>query len=372
MPQDYYKILGVSRDASNTEIKKAFHRLAHKYHPDKGGDEKEFQKLNEAYQVLSDKQKRSQYDQFGTTFEGMGQTGFGGQNAGFDFGSFWQQAQSQGGGAGQGFGFENLGDIFEEFFNTGGRRGGREDTMRGNDIQLDIEIGLEEALSSQEKHFSIYKYEKCSRCQGTGAEPGTAMRECSTCRGEGQVQQMKKTIFGTITHSTVCPACNGLGKLPEKPCNVCKGQGRIKKEEKIDVTIPAGLDSGQVLKFREKGDAGQKGSESGDLYVRVFVKKHPVFERQGDDLYAMANVNFSQIALGDEVEIPGLEKNKKIFLKVPAGTESGKVFRISKKGIPHFSSYGRGDLYIKINVAAPKHLTKKQKELLNKLREEGL
>ncbi|MCX6738099.1 MAG: molecular chaperone DnaJ [Candidatus Parcubacteria bacterium] len=370
MPEDYYKILGVEKGASQDEIKKAYRHLAHQHHPDKGGDEKKFHKINEAYQVLSDKDKRQQYDQFGSSFENMGgQGGFGNAGfSGFDFGSFWEQAQQQGNTSSAGF--DNLGDIFEEFF--GGRRTKKQDLRRGGDIQIDVEINLQDTLSSQERTFNIYKNETCGRCGGSGAEPGTKLKECQTCRGVGQVQEIRRTIFGTVAHYTVCPTCKGEGNTPEKACNVCKGEGRIKKEEKIEVVIPAGVDSGQLLKFKSKGEAGKRGGAAGDLYVRVFVKKHPTFDRRGDDLFATTNILFSQLALGDEVLVPNLGKEREIFLKVPAGTEPGKVFRITGKGIPRFSGYGRGDLYVKIQVVPPKKLTKTQKELLNRLRQEGM
>ncbi len=367
MAEDYYKILGVSREASQPEIKKAFRRLAHKHHPDKGGDEKQFHKINEAYQVLSDEQKKSQYDQFGSTFDNMGQGGSAGGAPGFDFGSFGQRARA----GGSGFNFENLGDIFEEFFSNE-KQQRKEDLRRGNDIQLDIEVKLEDVLFSQKREFSIFKYVVCSRCKGDGAEPGTKIKECSTCRGEGHVQQIRKTIFGTMTQNTVCPTCHGEGNIPEKPCNVCHGEGRIKSDQKIDITIPPGVDSGQVMKFRGEGDVGKKNGTAGDLFVRVFVKHHSVFERKGDDLYATVPVSFSQIVLGDQVEIPSLEKGKKSYLKVPAGTEPGKVFRISQKGVPRFSSYGKGNLYVGITVDIPKRLTRKQKDSLRELRKQGL
>jgi len=366
MSDDYYKILGIPRDASEIDIKKAFRRLAHKHHPDKGGNDKEFHKISEAYQVLSNKEKRTQYDQFGSTFEGMGQGGFSGGFPGFDFGSFRQGAQGA-----SGFDSDNLGDIFEEFFSTGQTRG-NEDLRRGNDIQLDIEIELEDTLFSQKKEFSIYKHETCSRCKGSGAEPGTEINECLTCRGEGRVQGIRKTIFGTITHHTVCPTCHGKGNTPQKSCNVCRGEGRIKNNEKINLTIPAGVDSGQMMRFKGKGDAGERAGASGDLYVRIFVKRHPVFERKGDDLYTAVKATFSQMILGGQIETPILEKEKITYLKIPAGTEPGKVFRISQKGIPRFSGYGRGNLYVKIQMATPKRLTRKQKELLEKLKGEGL
>lgn len=362
MPKDFYQVLGVDRNASQEDIKKAYRKLAHKYHPDKGGDEKKFKELNEAYQTLSNKEKKSQYDTFGQVFEG-GQPGFDfGFGPGFDAESMRERF---GGGAG----FGDIGEIFEEMFGFGARR--KKDFKRGKDIEIDIEIPLEAVLKDQEKEISLYKEVTCSRCQGKGAEPGTEVNECFSCRGTGEVQQIKKTIFGSITRVTVCPECGGEGFRPEKPCNVCKGEGRIKREEKINVFIPAGVDINQVIKLEGKGEAGRKAGKAGDLYVRLFIKKHPVFERKGDDLFISVPVSFSQVALGDEVEMPTLE-DKKILLKVPAGTESGKVLKISGKGIPHFSGYGRGNMYVELIVKTPKKLSKKQKELLEKLKEEGI
>ena len=332
--------------------------MAHKYHPDKGGDEKKFKEINEAYQTLSDKEKRSQYDRFGRVFEG------GGFEPGFDFGFGPGFDPSH-------FDFGDLGEMFEEMFGFGSRAGRKKDFKRGKDIEVEMEIPLEATLKSQEKEISLYKMVVCSRCQGKGAEPGTPINECFSCRGIGQVQQIKKTIFGSITHSTICPECGGEGQRPEKPCNVCRGEGRVKGEEKIKIFIPAGVDINQGIKVEGKGEAGRKGGNSGDLYVRIFVKKHPSFRRKGDDLFISLPISFSQAALGNEIEVPTLE-GKKILLKVPAGIESGKVLRISGKGIPNFSGYGRGNLYIELTVRTPKKLTKKQKELLEKLGEEGL
>ncbi len=357
--EDYYKILGVPRSATQIEIKKAYRNLAHKYHPDKGGDEKKFKEINEAYQVLSDKEKRTQYDSFGQVFEG-GQTG-----PGFDFRQ-WQDFKP-------GFDFEGFGDLgemFEEFFG-GGVASRKKDLRRGKDIQIGIEIPLEETLADQEKELVLTKQVVCSRCNGKGGEPGTSVKECFSCRGTGQVQQIKRTFFGTVTRYVVCPECSGQGSKPEKPCNVCKGEGRVQKEEKIKVIIPAGVDSNQILKIKGQGEAGRRGGKPGDLYLRILVKRHPVFGRKGDDLYIRKDISFSQVALGDEIEIPTLE-DKKILLRVPAGTESGKIFRISKKGIPHFGGFGRGDLYVELIIKTPQKLTKKQKELLEKLKEEGV
>ncbi len=365
MTEDYYKILGVSRKASPEEIKKAYRKLAHKHHPDKGGDEKEFKKINEAYQVLSDKKKRAQYDRFGKTFGGS--SGFGG---GDPFGSAGQTFS----GAGFGFGSDDLEDILEqlgESFGFGRRRKRPKDKNRGEDIKVDLEINLEETLKDQEKIITLNKLVACSRCEGTGAEPGTELKECFSCRGTGRVRQIKRTIFGSFTRHTTCPECGGEGRKPEKFCNVCSGEGRIKKEQKIKINIPAGIDSDQILKLRNKGQAGRRGGPPGDLYIRISIRAHKDFERKGDDLYLSCNISFSEAVLGDEIEIPTLE-GKKVLLKIPKSTESGKTLRISNKGIPHFQRRGRGNLYVKLNIKTPKKLTKKQKELLERLRQQGL
>jgi molecular chaperone DnaJ len=364
--RDYYQVLGISQNASQEDIKKAYRKLAHKYHPDKGGDEKKFKEINEAYQILSDKEKRAQYDRFGRVFEGGAEPGFGpGFGPGFDFGNFWGRT-----GEGLDFDLGDLGEMFEEVFGMGPTRT-RRDLKKGKDIEVDFEIPLEYTLLGQEKEISLYKMVSCSRCQGKGGEPGAPINECFSCRGTGEVQQIKRTFFGSFTRYIICPQCQGEGQRPEKPCNVCQGEGRIKSEENIKIFIPAGVDSNQIIKIKGKGEAGKKGGKSGDLYVRILIRPHSVFKRKGDDLYLKVPISFSQAALGDEIEVPTLEKAK-IFLKVPAGTESGKVLRISQKGIPHFSGLGRGNLYVELIVKTPKKLTKKQKELFEKLRHESL
>lgn len=359
---DYYEILGVTKQASQDEIKKAFHKLAHKYHPDKGGDEKKFKEINEAYQVLSDAKKRQQYDQFGKGFENMGQGGAG-QN--WDFNWSWQNAD-------QGVDFEDLGDVFENLFNFGGaRRASKKDVRKGKDIQIDIEISLEETLKQTERKITLSKQIICHRCYGNGAEPGTKITECFSCRGTGQVQQVKRTMLGSYTSFVTCPECKGDGTRPEKLCNVCRGEGRTKGNETIDVVISAGIDSNQAIEVEGKGDAGKKGGKAGNLYVRIFVKDHPVFKRKGDDLYVSQQIHYSQAILGDEIEMPTLEGTS-ILLTVPQGTESGKVLRISGKGIPHFGGYGRGNLYVELIIKTPKKISRKQRELLDQLRKEGL
>lgn len=351
--KDYYQILGVEKEASPEEIKRAYYKLAHKYHPDKeGGNEEKFKEINEAYQVLSDEKKRSQYDQFGSGFE---QAGGAGVN--------WEDIFRGAGG---------MGDIFEEIFSSGFGGGfNKKDLRRGQDIEVSMEIGLEFLLQDRKKSINILKYVKCKRCSGTGAEPKTKVKECEMCRGTGRVQQVRRTMFGTMGHYTVCPQCKGEGVIPEKPCNVCKGSGRIKEEEKIDIVIPAGVDSNQVLKFVSKGDAGKRGGQAGDLYVKIYVKEHPLFKRKGDDLYLKVPISFSQAVLGGEIDVPTLE-NKNISLKIKPGTQSSKVMRISDKGVPRFGGRGRGSMYVKLIVTTPTKLSKKQKELLKQLQEEGL
>jgi len=368
--KDYYKILGVPRDASQEEIKRAFHRLAHKYHPDKGGDEKKFKEINEAYQVLSDPKKRAQYDRFGQTFEQAGASGAS-WAGGFDFSSIWEDFGEKFSQTTRSFDFDDLEDIFEEMFGFGVRTKKPKDIRRGRDIQIDVKIDLEDVLKSKRIKFNIEKFVKCHRCQGTGAEPGTEVKECFTCRGTGRVQKIKKSFFGTFTHYTICPACQGLGYIPEKPCNVCHGQGRIKSNETIEIEILKGVDNNQVLKYKGKGDAGIRGGESGDLYVKVHIKKDPLFQRKGDDLYYIQKLTISEAILGTEKEIRLLD-GKTIYLKIPPGTPDGKIFKISNKGVPHFSGFGRGDLYVVVKIDIPKKLTKKQKDILEKLREEGL
>ncbi|MGI6637097.1 MAG: molecular chaperone DnaJ [Minisyncoccales bacterium] len=357
--KDYYGILGVSKNATKEEIKKAYRKLAHKYHPDKkGGDEDKFKEVNEAYQVLSDDNKKSQYDRFGRVDDGFSSQGFD-FTQGFDFGQ-----------SGFSFNVEDLGDLFEEAF-ASRRSRRRRDPRRGNDIEVSIEMNLEDTLKKQSHKFNINKFVKCERCSGEGAEPGTAKNECVSCRGTGVVQEVKKTIFGAFTAEAVCPECEGDGQKPEKPCNVCRGEGRVKKNEEIFVEVPAGVDSNQILKVPGRGDAGKRGGRSGDLYVRILIRKHSFFQRKGDDLFATIFVPYSTAVLGGEVLVKDIE-GKKLSVKVPAGTHSGKIVRISGKGITRFSGFGRGNLFLRMEISLPEKLTKKQKEILKSMAGEGL
>lgn len=368
MQKDYYKILGVSKTSTPDEIKKAYRKLAHEFHPDKkGGDEEKFKEVNEAYQVLSDTDKRAQYDRFGTAFGGGGMPGGAG---GFNGNVNWEDVM---GGMG---GFGGIEDIFEGVFGKGfsggfGGGGSPQDIKRGHDLEVDVEIPLESVLSDQERDINITKHVKCDRCEGKGNEPGTKIKECFTCRGSGHVQQIRKTIFGTFTQTTICPECNGEGTNPETPCNVCHGEGRIKKQEKIRVHIPEGVDNNQVIKVKGKGDSGRRGGDYGDLYVRIFIKPHQVFERRGDNVYIRQSIPFSQAVLGGTIDIPTLE-GKKISMKIPNGTDSGSILKVSGKGIPHFKGFGKGDMFVQLDIEVPDKLSKQQKELLEKLAKEGL
>lgn len=363
MAKDYYQVLGVKRTASSDEIQKAFHRLAHQHHPDKGGNEQKFKEVNEAYQVLSDKEKRAQYDQFGRVFSGSS-----GQPDGFNAGN-WSWG-TPGNGEETNFDFGDLGDVFEDFFGFGQSRQSK-DNRRGQDIEVALEVGLAETLTGHEKEISLRKLIHCDRCQGSGAEPGSRARECFSCRGQGQVQQVKRTFLGSFTTVVTCPECKGEGTKPEKPCQVCSGEGRLKGLEKIRVFVPAGIDNNQVVRVESKGEAGKKNARPGDLYVRFLIKKHPGFDRKGDDLFTVLPIPFAKMVLGGKVELMDLA-GRKIVLAIPAGAEPNKLLRLSGKGIPHFQGRGWGDLYVKLNVRIPKKVTPSQKELLEKLENEDL
>src|SRR3989338_8485432 len=364
MTKDYYKILGIAKGASEEDVKKAYRKLAHKFHPDKGGDAGRFKEISEAYQILSSRDKRAQYDKFGRVFEGPsagpGREGFNGFQ--------WGWGSQEGFEEGASFDFPDLGDIFEDFFGAGQEF---TDLRKGKDIEVELRIPLEAVLLRREERVSLSKFVLCSRCQGVGAEPGTKVSECFSCRGTGQVQQIRKTVFGSFTRLSICPECAGEGLKPEKPCNVCKGEGRVRGQEELLVVIPAGVDTHQILKFEGKGDAGKRRGKNGDLYARISVKPHEKFARRGDDLYAKVPISITQAVLGDEIEVPTLEGTS-VLLQVLPGTESGRVVKIQGKGIPHFQGLGRGNLQYELEIHIPKKLSRQQKELLEKLKKEGL
>ncbi len=370
MSKDYYKLLGVEKNASKDEIKQAFRKLAHQHHPDKGGDEKKFKEINEAYSVLSNDEKRQQYDQFGSDF-----SGFAGQG-GMSWEDIFRNYQSQGQNVefdlndifGGGGGFS---DIFSQFFGGNGEgRGRRTRKEKGKDIVVDLEIRLEEAFAGVSKEINLKKYIVCKHCKGIGGEPGSGKKKCLECDGQGQVQQTKRTFFGTFSQVITCPKCFGEGELNEKECKECKGTGRIHEIETIKIDLPAGVDNEQTIKISGKGEAAKKGGISGDLYVRVHLKSHDYFTRKRDDLYSDAEIRYSQAVFGDKITILTLEGD--LQLKIPAGTEAGKVFRLSGKGMPRLNSFGRGDQYVKIHIKVPHKLSRKQEELIEELKKEGL
>lgn len=372
MSQDYYKILGVSKGATDDEIKKAYRKLAHKYHPDKtGGDEAKFKEINSAYQVLSDKAKRQQYDQFGQTFDqggaGQGFGGFegfsagGGPTGGWDFGDIFNQAR-QGGGANFEFGGD-FSDIFSDIFGGGGGR--RKKAKAGRDIQMDAEISFEEMVNGAARNAKLYKTVACSVCSGTGGEPGAKEEMCPTCKGSGQVQKITRSFFGSFSQVSTCRTCGGSGKIFSKKCRKCGGDGRVKEEQEIKIEIPAGIQDGQTISLQEQGEAGEIGAPSGDLYVNVHVRPHQKFKREGNNIASQETITFSQAVLGDKISVETIDGA--IMMKIPGGTQSGEIFRIREKGVPYLGKRGRGDHLVKIIVRIPKHLSREQKELIEKL-----
>ncbi|MFR3071645.1 MAG: molecular chaperone DnaJ [Paeniclostridium sp.] len=356
--RDYYEVLGVDKGADAQALKKAYRKLAMKYHPDRNPDDKEaeakFKEINEAYEVLSDETKRANYDQFG--HEGVN-GGFGGQGG---FGGF-------GGGAG---GFEDIfGDIFGDMFGGGfgGGRPRRKGPERGADIKQSVTITFEEAAFGVKKSVKINRTEECSECHGSGSKNGTGKKTCPTCNGTGEVRTAQRTPFGNIMSTRTCSTCNGEGEILESPCPKCSGSGKVRKTKTIEVDIPAGIDDGQIIKLSGQGDLGSKGGPRGDLYIVVNVKSHQLFTRDGYDVYFELPITFVQAALGDEIEVPTLDG--KVSYNLPEGTQTGTVFRLREKGIPKLRSNSRGDQYVKVIIDTPKKLNDEQKELLRKFDE---
>ncbi|GAW93450.1 molecular chaperone DnaJ [Calderihabitans maritimus] len=354
--RDYYEVLGVSRNASQEEIKKAYRRLARKYHPDVNPGDKEaeakFKEVKEAYEVLSDPEKRARYDQFGHAGTEGGANGFGG------FGGF----EGFGGGADFG-GFD---DIFDMFFGRGfGTRSRRKAPQKGADLEVEMEISFEEAAFGTEKDVEVPRRETCPACHGSGAEPGTTPLRCKACNGTGQIRVSQQTPFGHFESIRTCHQCHGQGTVITTPCRRCGGEGQIRRTRKIQVKIPPGVDTGNRLRVAGEGEAGVYGGPPGDLYVYIKVKPHEIFTRDGYDIYCEVPISFAQAALGDEIEVPTL--NGKAKLKIPEGTQSGTTFRLKGRGIPYVRGGGRGDQHVKVQVVTPVNLTEKQKELLRQL-----
>lgn len=366
MAKDYYKILGVSKNVSAEEIKKAFRILAHQHHPDKaGGNEQKFKEINEAYQILGDQEKRQKYDQFGSAaFEGFqGFPGGGGFDgfSGFDFGNFSTRGGSAFGGD---FGdIGDLGDLFGGAFGFGG--GGRRSraTSRGRDLQVDLTLAFEESVFGVTKDITINKIDTCSRCGGIGAEPGSKMKKCDGCGGAGYQIHVQRTILGAMQSKTECQACQGAGERPEARCSECYGSGLIKNKKKLSVDIPAGVEDGNSLRLTGQGEA-IKGGRAGDLYVRLRIKPDHRFSREGFDLLSEVGIGFSTAALGGLVEVETIEG--KVELKIPVGTQSHTEFRLRGKGVAHDGR--RGDQIVTVRVITPKNLSKKQREFLEELK----
>lgn len=360
MPKDYYKILGIDKNASPEEIKKAYRKLAHQHHPDKkGGDEAKFKELNEAYQILSDEKKRAQYDQFGTNFD-SGFSGFDGQNFG-DLFEWLKQSGFRGGN----FDFDSsFGDLFRDFFGGARQKTTYADFSRGEDLNINLTIDFEQAIKGDEIALELYKKVECGKCYGSGAE-GLKMKNCNICNGKGEVKESSYSFFGTLTRISTCSYCFGLGKQPEKTCGECNGEGRVKKLKKIDVVIPAGVSSGETIVLRNQGVAGLRQAKPGDLYITVHVKPHKLLKRVKNDVVTELPLNFSEAVLGKKVEISTVYGKE--FIEVFAGIQSGDEVRLKGKGVK-----GKGDHVVIIKVATPRNLTKNQKDLIKELQKEGI
>jgi molecular chaperone DnaJ len=365
MSKDYYNILGVDKTASKDEIKKAFYKLAHKYHPDKKeGDEKKFKEVNEAYQVLSDDSKRSKYDQFGSGFENMGGGGYGGQY--------------QGGFGGAGFegfdfsGFQNggmdfdLNDIFSDFFG-GGMGRGKTQARRGRDISTEIQISFSESIFGVTRRILITKTSQCNTCHGSGAKKDTKMEKCKNCNGQGKIHEAKRTILGTISTTKVCDTCLGAGEVPKDLCDTCKGKGVLRKEEEVTIAVPAGIRDGEMIRMSGLGEAISKGT-TGDLYIKINVAPHSIFRREGSDLVMDLNLKLTDALLGVKYPIKTLDGD--IEVSIPEGVTMNEILRVKGKGVP--TKTKRGDLLIKLNIKMPNKLSKKSKELIEELKKEGI
>jgi len=351
--RDYYEVLGVSKNASADELKKAYRQAAVKHHPDKeGGDESKFKEVSEAYDVLKDSAKRQRYDQFGHA--GVGGNSGGGGGAGNPFEGF-------GGFSSQNFDFgDGLGDIFGQFFG-GGRQQQQRGPQKGRDVEVSLQLSFEEAIFGVEHKFELDMDVECSHCKGTTVEPGHDMKTCPTCQGAGQVNRVVNTIFGQIQQAAVCDTCHGRGKVPEKVCTVCHGRGTERKKQPVNLKVPAGIDDGSTIRLAGRGEAIGGGTK-GDLYVHIRVKAHKTFTREGDIVLSEAHIPMVDAALGAEIDVDTVDGS--VRMKVPAGTQSGTDFKLSGHGVPHMNSEKRGPHIVSIIVDTPTKLSKKQKKIL--------
>ncbi len=347
--RDYYEVLGVSRNATEEEIHKAFRKLAFQYHPDRNSSadaEAKFKEINEAHEVLSDPQRRRQYDQFGH------------QEPGFD-----PAAGTAGFSGFGGFGFD---EIFETFFGAQTRTTGTRRAQRGADLRVDLTLTFEEAVFGCEKTIEVPRLDRCARCNGSGAEPGTQPSRCPTCKGTGEIRRVQQSLIGQFVSVSVCDRCHGEGQVVLTPCQECHGTGRVRTPHRVLVSIPAGIDDGQQIRLPGEGEPGARSAPSGDLYVAISVTPHQSLKRQGVDLLYDLTINVAQAVLGDEVEVPTAE-GPPVKVKIPSGTQSGRVIRLREKGVPHIRASGRGDLLVRVRVAIPTNLTDEQRDLFVKL-----
>ncbi len=352
--KDYYEILGVAKGASEEEIKVAFRKLAHKYHPDKkGGNEAKFKEVSEAYSVLSDKKRRAEYDTYGSAHAGGGHQGF----SGFDFSNFQ--------GFGQGGGVEfDLGDIFGEMFGGGG--GSR--VRRGRDISIDLELSFRESIFGTDRRVLIGKVGACDTCAGSGARKGSKLITCTSCNGKGEIRETRNSFFGTFASSRSCPKCHGRGQIPEASCDACRGEGVRKRQEEVHIVVPAGVSDGEMIRMPARGEA-LAGGTAGDLYVKLHVKTDPKFSREGNNLATILSIKLSDALLGGEFRVTSLDGEEAISIE--SGVVHGDILRIRGKGVPHGRGT-RGDLLVKVNIQFPKKLSRQARELVEKLRTEGV
>lgn len=369
--KDYYKILDIDKKASKDDIKKAFYKLAAKYHPDKkGGDEAKFKEINEAYQVLSNDQKRKEYDTYGQTFNGAGSQGGGGPfGQGQGFGGFDFSGFQQGDFNGMNFDMDDLGDIFGDIFGGFGGRGAAKQ-KRGRDMQLEMDISFEESIFGVERNVLISKVSTCKTCHGSGGKPGTKMETCPKCNGKGKINDVKRTIFGAMQSVKTCEDCNGKGEIPKEKCDVCRGHGVLNSKEDIKISVPAGINNGEVLRMTGMGEAIQ-GGHSGDLYIKIFVKQDKIWKRDGNDLIISQDVKLTDAILGARYIISGIDG--KIEFEIPRGASTNDVLRIKGRGVPNVNNKKiRGDVLIKLNILIPKKLSKKAENIIEELKREGL
>lgn len=390
--KDYYKILGVNKDASDEEIKKAYRKLAHQYHPDKkGGDEKKFKEINEAYQVLSDKKKREFYDRFGTAepfgrdqgspfsnaqgwpfgnVQGSPFGGFSGEGGPFS-GWYYQSEPGFEWGFGDGFSYSDSGDLsefFENFFEGIGMKPRRRRYKRGSDLEIQEEITLEEAFRGVKKNIKFETYLKCEKCNGEGADLSQGTATCATCDGRGEIREDRKTFFGNISQVRVCSKCKGAGKIPNKICDKCGGSGKKMGSREVTVDILPGVQNNQLIQLKGMGEAGEKGTAAGDLYIKVKIKPHPIFERKGDDLIIRKELKVLDLLLGKKIEVPTISGGK-LSVEIPAHFNLKEPLRIPGEGMPRFGSYGRGDLLVDFILKAPKKAEGKLRKILEEFQE---